>query len=570
MHDHFRDNTTVGSVAVKNIAIFISLGLVAIFLLACGGSGGSGDDGDSETPIFPPVVFMADKNTDGTIELYASSDDGATIIKLSETMVSGGDVVDFNVSPNGVWVAYVADQDQNNLFELYVVPVDKTADDDAVKISGDPMAGDGVKEKADGRYAFEWAHDTSRVAYLADQTTAGVIELYSNTPDGNSQTTIRLSVLPDPDRIDRDVEDFAWSPDLDNYRLIAYRADQQTIDVIELWTTSPTSTASQKVSNGLQPGRNLTAFKWAPDAQRIAFIADKILVGEFKLYTTIPNITDDILVSELVDTRAVINFKWSPNSFRLAFIVKLITNDIELLTTRGTIPSVISISNAIKDDDIANYDWSADSSLIAFIADEDFDDVFELYTSDPLASAPTTKVSGTLATGGDVTSFKWAPAELLIAYTADQLLNNKIELFTTNPPPAITIIKVSGGLLPGVVVNRDFEWSPDSSMIAYRANQDDPNKVELYSTDPAGTENNKVSGTLPSGGDVDEFKWNDDEPEPSIGYLANQISVSVIELFASLADGSENTRLSSDLVDENGDPEADADVSAFEWVPIEI
>ena len=104
-------------------------------------------------------------------------------------------------------------------------------------------------------------------------------------------------------------------------------------------------------------------------------------------------------------------------------------------------------------------------------------------------------------------------------------------------------------------------------MIAYRADQDTFNKIELYTTDPEGLGNDKVSGTLPSGGDVDEFKWNDDDPEPSIGYLANQISVTVTELFASLADGSQNTRLSSDLADGLGDPVADSDVSAFEWVP---
>jgi len=70
---------------------------------------------------------------------------------------------------------------------------------------------------------------------------------------------------------------------------------------------------------------------------------------------------------------------------------------------------------------------------------------------------------------------------------------------------------------------------------------------------------------LPSGGDVDQFKW--DDQGTAIGYLANQISVFVTELFASLPDGGSNTRLSSDLVDEDGDPEADGEVSAFEWVP---
>jgi len=118
-----------------------------------------------------------------------------------------------------------------------------------------------------------------------------------------------------------------------------------------------------------------------------------------------------------------------------------------------------------------------------------------------------------------------------------------------------------------VAVEDDFQWSVDSSLIAYRADQDTQNKIELYTTDPEGLENNRVSGTLPSGGDVYEFKWDDDDLGLSIGYMANQISVFVIELFASLPDGGENTRLSSDLVDENGESEADGGVFAFEWVP---
>ncbi len=565
MPEWLRDNTPASRDGSNILAAVLGIVLLSFFLLSCGGSVGSGDGETPETAIFQPVVFMADKDTQGTIELYASFDDGTNIIKLSGTMVVGGNVVDFKVSPDGIWVAYVADQDRNDVFELYVVPVDKASDESAIKVSGTFMAGNGVKETATGRYAFEWEPlpDSSRIAYLADEITAGVIELFSNTPDGT--TLIRLSVLPEPNRIDRDVEDFAWSPDLDSYRLIAYRADQQTVDVIELWTTSPTSTASQKVSNGLQPGRNLTAFKWAPDAQRIAFIADKISPGEFKLYTTIPNFTNDVLVSALVDTRAVINFKWSPNSFQLAYLIELVPNDFELFTTRGTIPSVISISDAIEDDDETNYGWSADSSWLAFIADEDTVDDFELYTSDPLASSPTIKVSGTLGTDGDVTAFKWAPTELLIAYAADQDTNDKIELYTTNPPPNIDVIKVSGTPFIGDTVEDDFQWSPNSSLIAYRADQDTQDQIELYTTDEEGFDIDKVSGTLPSGGDVDEFKW--DDLGTAIGYLANQISVTVTELFASLPDGDENTRLSSDLVDANGDPEADGDVTAFEWVP---
>jgi hypothetical protein len=71
-------------------------------------------------------------------------------------------------------------------------------------------------------------------------------------------------------------------------------------------------------------------------------------------------------------------------------------------------------------------------------------------------------------------------------------------------------------------------------------------------------ENNRVSGTLPIGGDVDEFKW--DESGAAVGYLADQATVDVIELYGSLPEGDENLNLSGELV--NG-----GDVFQFEWVP---
>jgi Tol biopolymer transport system component len=247
-------------------------------------------------------------------------------------------------------------------------------------------------------------------------------------------------------------------------------------------------------------------------------------------------------------------------------VLEPVVNAFELYTTPSASPSNTLISIDMEDGDEIDYGWSADSSFIAFIADEDTPDVFELYSSDPVTGSPTRKVSGTLeAAGGDVTAFKWAPTVLLIAYTADQETNDKIELYTTNPPPDVSVIKVSKDPFAGLAVENDFQWSPDSALIAYRADQDTPNKTELYTTDPDGLNNDRVSGTLPSDGDVDEFTW--DDLGSSIGYLANQISIIVIELFASLPDGSANTRLSNDLVDENGDPVTDGDVFAFEWVP---
>jgi Tol biopolymer transport system component len=537
---------------LKKLAGALTVLIISFGLTACGGGGGVDDRETPATPVFPAVVFMADKDNDGTVELYASLDDSIDIIRLSNPLDPGGNVVDFKVSPDGLFVAYVADQAKD---ELFVVPVDKSASESAQKISGTPMAGGGLKKIAAAQYAFAWAPDSSRIAYLADQNTAGVVELFSNTPDGTDQTTVRLSVLSG---IDRDVEDFAWSPDFNNSRKIAYRADQENNDVIELYTTLPAASASLKISTGLAPGSNVTAFKWAPNAEMIAFLADKIN-DEFKLYTTSPNNNANILVSgSLAATSDVKTFKWSPNSVRLAYVNQLSASGFQLFTTqRDQQPSTL-ISGDLRDAVESGYGWSADSSQIAYIADEDTADQFELYTSDPTTASAAVKVSGILVSGGDVTAFQWAPSALLLAYVADQDTNGIVELYTTNPPPNVAVIKVSKDPLAGLAVEDDFSWSPDSATIAYRADQDSLGTIELFTTNSDGSVNDKVSGTLAGGGNVIQFKW--DGLGSAIGYLADQMTAGVTELFASLPDGSQNTLLSGPLA-------AGGDVSRFKWVP---
>ena len=85
----------------KTIFAVLAFCWVSGILLSCdGGNGGnSNSSGTNDGPIYPPVVFTADKDTNGKIELYAAFDDGNDIIKLSGPMVSGGNVVEFKISP---------------------------------------------------------------------------------------------------------------------------------------------------------------------------------------------------------------------------------------------------------------------------------------------------------------------------------------------------------------------------------------------------------------------------------------------------------------------------------------
>ena len=117
------------------------------------------------------VAFMADKETDDVNELYAVPITGTTPIKLNPALVAGGDVRAFQFTPDGQFVIYTADQEVSNRVELYRVPVGGGA---AVKLNAALVSGGNVDQvgfKIDGK--------NGRVVYRADQQTNEVFELWS-------------------------------------------------------------------------------------------------------------------------------------------------------------------------------------------------------------------------------------------------------------------------------------------------------------------------------------------------------------------------------------------------------
>jgi hypothetical protein len=67
------------------------------------------------------VVYLADQETDELFELYSVPLGGGTVVKLNAPLVTGGDIVDFSISPDSNHVVYLADQDADEVFELYGV-----------------------------------------------------------------------------------------------------------------------------------------------------------------------------------------------------------------------------------------------------------------------------------------------------------------------------------------------------------------------------------------------------------------------------------------------------------------
>jgi hypothetical protein len=307
---------------------------------------------------------------------------------------------------------------------------------------------------------FDWAFDSSRIAYLADSLADEKNELFSNLPNGGDNQKVSGDFLDT-----RDVFAFAWEPDSS---LIAYSANQLNDDKIELFVSpAGSSIGNLRVSGTPMSGAGVAdmgeAFRWAPNSFRIAYIADQDTVGEFELFTSAPDGSENDLVSgALVAEGDVQDFLWQPNSFR-----------------------------------------------IAYIADQDTDQKIELYISPNDSNVGNVKVSGTPMAGNGVSDFEWASNSSRIAYSADQNTPGVLELFTSTPDGNVNDL-VSDTSMAGAGISASgaaFGWAPDDSGIGYIADQDTSEVDELFASEPDGDDNSRLSGPLVGGGDVLFFDW---------------------------------------------------------------
>jgi len=162
-------------------------------------SGPSIPEGDVQgPPVITPdgarVLYRADAQQDEVFELFSAPINGSTPpVKISGSMVSGGDVVGsnqddppFSITPDGGRVVFRADMELNNVYGLYVAPIDGSTP--AVRVHPPLTSSWGVEDE---HLVLE---DSSAVIYRANLI-PGQTDLWISSLDGTR--TRRLSYLDD-------------------------------------------------------------------------------------------------------------------------------------------------------------------------------------------------------------------------------------------------------------------------------------------------------------------------------------------------------------------------------------
>jgi Tol biopolymer transport system component len=448
------------------------------FLAGCGGGGGGGGGTPAKPPSPPPppartaetIVFVASDGSpsNGASELYAISDDGTNRIELSAGEPNSDAAIgNFEISPDGQWVAFLTDPDASgvrNFPVLFVVPIDGSSP--PILVSQDSGSTNRTVK------SFDWSPDSTRLAYDGnfDQSLSGAFfanEVWVVNRDGSGRSKINGSIgFP----VAVEVREPEWSS-----------SGRWVLQRVYRWTSSGPSgyAIGLNVYDSTQSGANSTRLLTAlsrldnvalsPVDDYVSVTADATVLGRLDVTRIRMANNAQSTISIFGDIFSL--SKFSPDGADIAYHDHPNTNmsrDLYVAPVRGIAGHAIETTgdNALE---VLNFDWSPDGSTIAYLGDVDTDGLDELFVAPADGAGPRTRLSGTLPSAADVLDFAWSPDGTRVAYVSDKLTDTFRDLFVVDSDGTNEILLSINTDGEEVV---DFAWSADGERIAFTTGPD--------------------------------------------------------------------------------------------------
>lgn len=386
----------------------------------------------SISPDSKTVVYSADQDVDLRNEIYAVPLAGPASagIKLNDTVVDGGSLYSFLISPDSKTVVYNGDQDTYEVEELYSVPISGAA----APTKLNPAL---VNNGAVGGYNID--PSATYVVYEADQVTYNKINLYTVPIGGPAASGVQIS----PASVGQGVWSFEISAD---GKRVVYRSYQDVYSTLELYSVPILGPAASvvKLNTPLPEDHSVLQYRLSADSKRVVYKADPAALYDFELFSVPiagPAGASIKLNKTLAAGGSLYRFAISPNSARVVYTADLQgspTNELYSVPLTGPASSGVKLNGPLTSGGSAwFFDISPNSSQVAYMADAntvDVNEVFVVPIAGPASSAET--VSGPMASGGDGASDFWfAPNSQTIAYSAEQQSANNNELYASGSAP---------------------------------------------------------------------------------------------------------------------------------------
>ncbi len=194
------------------------------------------------------VVFRGDVITAANDELFSVPINGSSAAaKISQgSMVGGGDVYDFHLSPDGAHVLFTADAEVDGRFELWSVATTGGA---ISKVSGTMVSGGSVQAAAN----FAFSANGQRAVFIANRENSATHELWSSDLSGGAP--VRLSSLLAP-------EDVTWFTLLTGGRILYATTPGSNYQLILTSMTGATSAVIDSTISTTAVATGLNAIAW--------------------------------------------------------------------------------------------------------------------------------------------------------------------------------------------------------------------------------------------------------------------------------------------------------------------
>jgi len=328
---------------------------------------------------------------------------------------------------------------------------------------------------------------------------------------------------------------------------VTYRADKNNDSVDELYSNLVNGSSEVLLSNALEASNsNHVNWQWMPNDSRIIFRSDPDGDGIFQIHSILPDGTDLQTISSNLNITCDLQICW-----RIASDSSLVTFKIESPGQNNEISqSLYSVSadgsnltrlNQVLNSDSRINDWrfSPDNSLIAYIS-QNIGEVSQLYTVNSDTSQRTLLNSQSITVG--VEAFEWSPDSTRIAYTDDSRVAGLANLYVDSPDASDRIQLIDTFEVANPVLF-DWQWSPDSSRIAYTADQEIQGTLELFTVQKDGQWHRRMNALLPQNGVLqNEWQWS-----PLSDFIAFYAEINpdriYDELYSAAADGSSRSQI---------------------------
>jgi len=427
------------------------------------------------------VVYVADQEEDERFELYSAPlaplADAPRTVKLSGPLTAGGDVragaatqPGFRIAPGGRSVVYLADQRRDWQDELFVVPIDASAP----PVLLTPL---GVQRDV---VSFELSPDGRRVVYSADQEIDQRFELYSVPLDlgGQPPACVRVAAMH---ARGGDVEAYRLSTDASR---VVYRADQDFDDQSELYCAPlDGSSAPVKLNAPLAAWGDVRDFAITANGTRVVYQADHEADERVRLYSVaIDGSAQPIALDAPAErdprVELVRRFELSPDGARVCYVDR--SFGLWAAPVDGREPAVRLSSPPSGRGRVAAFQFTPDSARVLYLADRG-DERSELFLV-PAAGGTAARLSAPLSAQGSVLAFELSPDGRSAAYSACDGSGAEAELHVVPldggaPPIRVDDERVSHGSV------NEFGFTPDGRSLVYSAGPDTHGSVELFASD---------------------------------------------------------------------------------------